>query len=386
MRSAMTKFAHTRVALGLMVLLGLAALAGCQPGVPDTVKIGVAQPLSGPLKELGQDMVDGTQMAIDDINKEGLKIDGKLVKLELVAVDDKADAKAGEAAAKQLVEAGVAAVIGHLNSGVSMAAAPIYAEKSIPQLAISTKPEYTQMGHATTLRLVASDALQSKAMGSIANGLPGDHVYAVVDDNTPYGKGLVEAAAAQLKGKTVGVRASLDDKTTDFSALIPQLKEKKVTVFLTTLADFQIVALADQLVAAGLKSMQIVGSDTIKTEGMLKVNPQIGTIYATSPIIGAGEFTGGKPFLEKFRARFKHEPIYAAHYAYDAVYVLSAALKQAKSAEGTKLLPALKTVDALAPVTSTMRFGADGEQRYGSVSVYQLNRGQWFLLTRSDVW
>lgn len=382
----MTKFAHTRVALGLMVLLGLAALAGCQPGVPDTVKIGVAQPLSGPLKELGQDMVDGTQMAIDDINKEGLKIDGKLVKLELVKADDKADAKAGEAAAKQLIEAGVVAVIGHLNSGVSMAAAPIYAEKSIPQLAISTKPEYTQMGHATTLRLVASDALQSKAMGSIANGLPGEHVYAVVDDNTPYGKGLVEAAAAQLKGKTIGVRASLDDKTTDFSALIPQLKEKKVSVFLTTLADFQIVALADQLVAAGLKSMQIVGSDTIKTEGMLKVNPQIGTIYATSPIIGASEFTGGKPFLEKFRSRFKHEPIYAAHYAYDAVYVLSAAIKQAKSVEGAKLVPALKSVDALAPVTSTMRFGADGEQRYGSVSVYQLNRGQWFLLTRSDVW
>lgn len=382
----MTKFAHTRVALGLMVLLGLAALAGCQPGVPDTVKIGVAQPLSGPLKDLGQDMVDGTQMAIDDINKEGLKINGKLVKLELVTADDKADEKAGEAAAKKLVEEGVIAVIGHLNSGVSMKAAPIYAEKSIPQLAISTKPEYTKLGHETTLRLVASDALQSKAMGSIANGLPGEHVYAVVDDNTPYGKSLVESAAAQLKGKTVGVRASLDDKTTDFSALIPQLKEKKVDVFLTTLADFQIVALADQLVAAGLKHMQIVGSDTIKTEGMLKVNPQIGTVYATSPIIGASEFTGGKPFLEKFRARFKHEPIYAAHYAYDAVYVLSAAIKQAKSVEGAKLVPALKSVDALAPVTSTMRFGADGEQRYGSVSVYQLNRGQWFLLTRSDVW
>ena len=64
----MTMFAHTRVALGLLVLVGMAALAGCSPGVPDTVKIGVAQPLSGPLKELGQDMVDGTQMAIDDIN------------------------------------------------------------------------------------------------------------------------------------------------------------------------------------------------------------------------------------------------------------------------------------------------------------------------------
>ncbi|HEV8689777.1 MAG TPA: branched-chain amino acid ABC transporter substrate-binding protein [Ideonella sp.] len=382
----MKSFAHTRVALGLLVLVGMAALAGCQPGVPDTVKIGVAQPLSGPLKDLGQDMIDGTQMAIDDINKEGLKVDGKLVKLELVTADDKADAEAGKAAAKQLIDAGVIAVIGHLNSGVSIAAAPVYAEKMIPQLAISTKPEYTKLNLPTTLRLVASDALQSKAMGSIANGLPGEHVYAVVDDSTPYGKSLAENALAQLKGKTIGVRASLDDKTTDFKALVAQLLEKKVDVFVTTLADFQVVALADQLVAAGVKNMNIIGSDTIKTEGMLKVNQAVGTIYATSPIIGAGEFTGGKPFLEKFRARFKHDPIYAAHYAYDAVYVLSAAIKQAKSVDGNKLVPALKSVDALAPVTSSMRFAADGEQRYGSVSVYQLNRGNWFLLTRSDVW
>jgi branched-chain amino acid transport system substrate-binding protein len=383
----MTKFAHTRVALGLLVVVGMAALAGCQPGVPDTVKIGVAQPLTGPLKELGQDMVDGTQMAIDDINKEGLKVDGKLVKLEIVTADDKADAEAGKAAAQKLIDAGVVAVIGHLNSGVSIAARDVYGAKMVPQLAISTKPEYiTESKVPTTFRLVASDALQSKAMGSIANGLPGEHVYAVVDDNTPYGKSLAENAQAQLKGKTIGVRASLDDKTTDFKALVAQLLEKKVDVFVTTLADFQVVALAEQLVAAGVKNMNIIGSDTIKTEGMLKVNASVGTIYATSPIIGAGEFTGGKPFLEKFRARFKHDPIYAAHYAYDAVYVLAAAIKQAKSVDGNKLVPALKTVDALAPVTSSMRFAENGEQRYGSVSVYQLNRGNWFLLTRSDVW
>lgn len=382
----MTTFAHTRVALGLAALIGLAALAGCSKGVPDTVKIGVAQPLSGPLKELGQDMVDGTRMAIEDINKQGLKIDGKLVTLELVTVDDKADAEAGKAAAKQLVDQGVVAVIGHLNSGVSIAAAPVYAEKMIPQLAISTNPKYTQLDLPTTLRLVANDNLQSKAMGSIAGSLPGEHVYAVVDDATPYGKGLADTAAAQLKGKNIAIRTSLDDKTTDFSKLVPEMKEKNVDVFVTTLADFQVVALADQLVAAGMKNMQIIGSDTIKTEGMLKVNPAVGNIYATSPIIGAGEFTGGKPFLERFRAQFKHEPVYAAHYAYDAVWVLTAAMKQAKSADGAKLLPVLKSIDALAPVTTTMRFAADGEQRYGSVSVYQLNKGAWFLLTRSDVW
>jgi branched-chain amino acid transport system substrate-binding protein len=378
---------HSFVAQTLLTLAAACALTGCTR-LPDTLKIGVAQPLSGPLASLGQDMLDGTRMAVADLNKEGFKVDGKTITLEVVAVDDKADAETGKQVAQQLVQDGVVAVIGHLNSGVSMAAAPIYAEKSIPQLAISTKPEYTQMGLPTTFRLVASDALQSKAVGSFAAQLPGDHIYAVVDDATPYGKGLADLAATQLKskGKTVTLRTSLDDKTTDFKTLVPELKAKNVDVFVTTLADFQVIALAEQLVAAGVRNMNIVGGDTIKTEGMLKVNTAVGHIYATSPIVGADEFIGGKAFLSRFRAEKKHDPIYAAHYAYDATYVLAAAIRQAKSVDGKALVATLKTIDALAPVTSSMRFGDDGEQRYGAVSVYQIDRGGWFLLTRSDAW
>ncbi len=370
------------------LLGGIALLSACQPTVPEVIKIGVAQPLSGPLKALGQDMLDGAQMAVNDINREGLRIDGKTVKFEIVAEDDKADAEAGKTAAQKLVDAGVVAVIGHLNSGVSMAAAPIYASKMIPQLAISTKPEYTRLGLPTTFRLVASDALQSKAVGSFAAQLPGEQVYAVVDDNTPYGKGLAESAAEQLKakGRSVKLRASLDDKTTQFAKLVADMKAAQATVLVTTLADFQVIALTDQLLAAGVRNLSIVGGDTIKTEGLLKINPAIGQIYATSPIVAASEFNGGKNFLGAFRTAHKHEPIYAAHYAYDAVYVLAAAVRQSRSVEGAKLVAALKSVDPLAPVTSSMRFADDGEQRYGVVSVYQVTKGEWFLLNRSDVW
>lgn len=372
------------VGLGLL-LTGL--LAGCQK-VPDTIKIGVAQPLSGPLQALGQDMADGVRLAVEDINRAGLKIDGRPLTLEVVLADDKADASAGKAAAESLVAAGVVAVIGHLNSGVSMAAAPVYAEKSIPQLAISTKPEYTRMGLPTTLRLVASDALQSKALGSFAARLPGSHVFAVVDDATPYGKGLADLAAAQIKtaGQTVTLRQSLDDKTTQFAALVTELKNQKVDVFVTTLADFQVVALAEQLVAAGVRNMNIVGGDTIKTEGLLKIDPTVGAIYATTPISGVTEFASGKNFAQRFREQYKHDPVYAAHYAYDAVHVLTGAIRAAGEVRGPALLDALKSVDAVAPVTGSMRFAPDGEQRYGAVSVYQLNRGAWFLLSRSDAW
>ena len=115
-------------------------------------------------------MHNGVKLAVDELNKQGFKIKGKPVTLEVVAVDDRANADTGKQVAQQLVDAGVVAVIGHLNSGVSIAAAPLYAEKNIAQLAISTNPKYTELGHATTFRLVANDTLQAKAIGSFASG------------------------------------------------------------------------------------------------------------------------------------------------------------------------------------------------------------------------
>ncbi|WP_280152216.1 branched-chain amino acid ABC transporter substrate-binding protein [Piscinibacter sp. XHJ-5] len=362
-------------------------LVGCSR-VPDTVRIGVAQPMSGPLGPLGTDMKNGVQLAVDELNARGFKVDGKAVKLEIVAVDDKADSKTGEAVAKTLVDAGVVAVVGHLNSGVSIAAAPIYAQAGIAQLAISTKPEYTQLNLPTTLRLVANDALQSKALGSYAATQIDGRKFAVVDDSTPYGKGLADLAAAEIKknGKDIAVRASLDDKTTDFSKLVPQLKAAGADVFVTTLADFQVAALIQQLAAAGMSEMQIVGGDTIKTDKLPAAVTGIRAVYATSPIIETREFVAGPQFLARFQQKFKGDPVYGAHYAYDAVHVLAAAMQRSRSADPGKVLVELKRIDALAPVTHNMRFRGDGEQHYGVVSVYRARGGKWEPVTRSDTW
>ncbi|MCM5678163.1 branched-chain amino acid ABC transporter substrate-binding protein [Schlegelella sp. S2-27] len=372
--------------LGLGSLSALVVLTACNR-IPDTIKIGVAQPTSGPLESLGKDMVNGVKLAVDDINKQGLKIDGQAVRLEVIAVDDKADAEVGKTVARQLVDANVVAVIGHLNSGVSIAAAPIYAEKSIPQLAISTKPEYTQMGLPTTLRLVANDALQAKAMGSYAARALNGNAFAVIDDSTPYGKGLADSAAEQIQlaKKKVAVRQSLDDKTTDFTKLVPELQKADVDVIVTTLADFQVLALIEQLDKAGLTKIQILGGDTIKTDKLIK-NPLPIKVYATSPIIEPREFLQGKAFLEKYRTAFNTEPVYGSHYAYDAVWVLKAAMERARTVDPEKLTAELKHIDALAPITNAVRFNDRGEQYYGVISIYTARPGVWDALTRSDNW
>lgn len=373
--------------LALSAVLSSALLQGCD-SVPSVIKIGVAQPLTGNLSALGQDLLNGVNMAVEELNKEGYKVKGKTVTFEVVAVDDRANAETGKEVAQQLVDAGVVAVIGHLNSGVSIAAAPIYAAKSIPQLAISTNPKYTQLGFDTTFRLVANDNLQAKAIGSYSASQFSGTKFALLDDGTPYGKDLAAGAGAQLKAakKEVVLQQSFDDKTTKFEEVAAKIKETGVEVVVSTLNDFQIVALLDTLKAISYTNIKVLGGDTIKTTLMLKGAGVANGLFATSPILEAREFTAGGAFLDKYRAKYKIDPAYAGHYTYDAMYVLAAAIRRAESAKPQDIVATLRKIDGYAPVTGSMKWDAQGEQRYGVIGVYSANGGLWESQMRSDNW
>lgn len=379
-----------RLLLGATGLLaGSGLLQACSPSAT-SVRFGIGQPLSGPLAALGKDMQRGAELAAETINAgRGLTIAGKKLPIEIISSDDKADAQAGVAAAQQLVDGGVLAAIAHLNSGVSIAAAPVYAKAGVVQLAISTNPRYTQLGLPTTLRLVANDDMQAQAMTQYAVDTLKAERIATLHDSTPYGQGLVAQASSVLtrgqRGKPV-VELATDDKATDFAALLPQLQQAKPDLLLTTLADFQIEALLPQLDAAGLGQLAILGSDTLKTPRLLAANVGAHAIHCSTPIVAAQEFLGGKDFLAAFKKRFDAEPYYAAHYAYDAVFLLADALRRNDSLDKAKLLKRLRNFDGEAPVTGMLRIGDDGEQRSAAVGVYTLVKGSWELTTRSGRW
>lgn len=372
-----------------IALLGASAalLQGCD-SPPSTIKIGVAQPLTGNLAPLGQDLLNGVTLAVEELNKQGFQVNGKAVTLEVVAMDDRADAKTGVEVAHQLVDAGVVAVIGDLNSGVSIAAAPVYAEKSIAQLSISTNPKFTQLGFNTTFRLVANDTLQAKAIGSFSASQLKGTKYALLDDGTPYGKGLSAGAGEQLKAakKEIVLTQSFDDKTTAFDELAQKIKAQGVEVIVSTLNDFQVVALLDALKKVDYSDVALLGGDTIKTTLMRKGVAKGQVVYATSPSLEVGEFPAGQAFLDKYRAKFKIDPAYAGHYTYDATYVLAAAIRRTPSAKPAAIVEALRKLDGYAPVTGSMKWDAKGEQRYGVISVYRVRDNAWESQVRSDVW
>lgn len=374
----------------LLLLIGgaITSLLGCNNNIPDVIKIGAAQPLTGNKAGQGQDLLNGVKLAVEELNKAGFKVKGKLVTIEVVAVDDHADPKTGVEVAKELVDAGVVAVVGHLNSGVSIPAAPIYAASNIAQLAISTNPRFTALGLPTALRLVGNDIMQAKAIGSFAVSQLNAGKYAVADDGTTYSKGLADGALAQLKlaKKDVVFGESFDKDTVAFEGLAQKLKEGKVEVLITTQSDFQVIALIEALKKINYTNIKILGGDTLKTTLMFKAAGAVTGIYATSPILEAAEFAAGKEFLAKYRAAYKIDPEYAGHYTYDATYAIAAAIKRAESVKPADITAALRKMDLYAPVTGSYRFDETGEQRYGAIAVYSLGSGKWESLIRSDVW
>lgn len=383
----MTSIRSLALASSMAVLAG-GMLAACGPTVPATIKIGVAQPLSGPSAARGQDLLNGVKMAVAELNASGYKIAGKPVQIEIVPMDDKADKEVAKKVAQAMVDQKVTAVIGHLTSEVTEVVIPIYKSGNVPQLFTSSAAELTKLGEGNTFRLVANDVLQARAIASYAAETLKAGKVAILNEETAFGSPMAKDVTAALVkfNKKVELSEAVNTKTTDFAAFVAKLKAAPPNVLVAILRDHQLLPLFVQLKAAGLSNLPVIVTSVAKTQKFVTAPPDVATVFATSTALEPVEFPAGRAFRSKFSDLYKSEPVWAAHYAYDAMYVLAETMRRAESVEPAALRAKLATIDAHAPVTQTMRFSADGEQRYGSISVYQKRESKWEPLVRSDRW
>jgi len=372
----------------LFILATAALLSACAPQIPDTLTIAVAQPLSGPQAGRGQDLLNGAKLAIDEINKSGFKIGGKPVTLELLSVDDKADPAEAKKVAQELVDKQVFAVLGHLSSDITEATIPIYKQGNVVQLFTSSAAELTKQGDGNTFRLVANDAMQAKAVASYASETLRAANVAIVYENSAYGNPMRADVAADLNKnkKKVSLEEQVDSKLTDFAPFVAKLKAAPPDVLIAVLRDHQLLPLFAQMKAAGLSELPVIATSTGKTSKVAKAPVDVAKVYSTISSAEPREFTAGSDFLSKFRAAYKSEPVWAAHYAYDAMYVLTHTLRVNGNVDKDALRARLRTIDAMAPVTGTMHFTNSGEQLYGAITVYERRDGNWWPLLRSDQW
>ena len=370
----------------LLVACGKKEAAAPAAAADPVVKIGHVGPTSGAIAHLGKDNENGAIMAIEELNAAGVMIDGKKVKLELMAEDDAADPKQGTAVAQKLADAKVAGVIGHLNSGTSIPASKIYSDAGIPQISPSaTNPKYTRQGFKTTFRVVADDVHLGGTLGKYAVGTLKGKAIAVVDDRTAYGQGVAEefVKAVEAAGGKVVAKEFTTDKATDFNSILTTIKGKKPDVVFFGGMDAVAGPMLKQMKSLGIKAKFMGGDGICSTELIKLAGDAAGDDQVFCAEAGGVEGeakVGMDDFKAKFKTKFNADVQVYAPYVYDSVKIMVAAMVAAKSSDPAKYLPVLAATKDFKGVTGPITFDEKGDIKNGALTLKTIKGGQLVTL------
>jgi branched-chain amino acid transport system substrate-binding protein len=372
--------------LGLAVIAAL-SLAACgkkeeakpalkveaEPSV--TVKIAHAGPMTGNIAHLGKDDDNGVRLAIDQINAKKIKIDGKVLMIEMMSEDDQADPKIGTTIAQKIVDAKAVAVIGHLNSGVTIPASEIYNKAGIPVISGSaTNPTLTERGLKTVFRTVGRDDQQGPAIAAyIANELKAKKV-ALIDDKTAYGEGLANEVEKTLKADKVNVvtRERTTDKETDFKAILTKIKAKNPDVIFHGGMDATGGPMLKQARELGIKAVFAFGDGACTDEmGKLAGAAAEGLVCSQA---GLPREAASKEFAEAFKAKYGEIKQYAPYF-YDGTLAMVEAMKKANSVDPVKFTPEVFNV-SFTGATGKVEFDAKGDRKDAEMTIFILKDGK----------
>jgi len=372
---------HCRAHLSVFVALALAACGKeATPPVPAgpptvTVKIAHAGPLTGSIAHQGKDDENGVALAVAHANAMNLVLGGKRVQFEMMSEDDQADPKIGTLVAQKLVDAKVAVVVGHLNSGVSIPASDIYAKAGIPMISGSaTNPTLTERGMKTVFRTVGRDDQQGPAIATyIAKEMKAKRV-AIIDDKTAYGEGIAAEVDRTLKASGVEVvaRERTTDKETDFKSILTRIKARSPDVIFHGGMDATGGPMMKQARELGIKARFTMGDGACDDEiHGLSSGAAEGMICSQA---GLPREAASPDFIAAFKQKYGEIRQYAPFF-YDGAIAAVEAMKRADSTEPAKFTPELFNV-SFKGATGAVAFDAKGDRKNAEMTIFVVRNGR----------
>lgn len=320
-----------------MCVLGVSLLFAL-PIQAETIKIGVAGPLSGPYAAFGEQLWRGALQAAVDLNQEG-GISGQ--QIELIKADDACEPKQALNVANRIVDRDqVKAVIGHFCSSSTIPASEVYDEANVLMITpASTNPEVTDRGLATVLRTCGRDDQQGYVAANFIHNTLKARKVAVVHDKDTYGKGIADAMKTHLEelGQTTVLYEGLTRGEKDFNALITKIKEVDADALYFGGLHTEAGPLVRQLREQG-STIPFISGDGVVSEDFITSagGPQmVKGVYMT---FGADprQIPSGKKIVEKFREK-GYEPEGYTLYSYATLQIIAKAIEEANTTEGDKL-------------------------------------------------
>ena len=357
-----------KFALAAVAMMSAAVLAACGAApssssdstgnkIGDTIKIGYNLELSGSVAAYGQAEKNGADLAIEEINKAG-GVDGK--KIEAVSKDNKSDnTEAATVTTNLATESKVNAIVGPATSGAVAASTPNTTSAAVPlvtpsgtqdSLTVSDKNKVNKYIFRSTFQ----DSFQGQVLAQYAtSNLNAKKVVLYYDASSDYAKGIAEKFKSEYKGDIV-VEETFQSKDTDFQAALTKIKNK----------DFDAIVMPGYYTETGLITKQaremgidkpILGPDGfadskfIESAGAANTN---NVFYVSGYSTKVSLSDKSTAFVEAYKAKYGEEPNMFAALAYDSVYMIADAAKDAKTSKDiAENLASLKDFEG---VTGTM--------------------------------
>ncbi|AYG63061.1 branched-chain amino acid ABC transporter substrate-binding protein [Rhizobium jaguaris] len=339
------------------------------------IVIGLIAPLTGPVAAYGDQVKNGAQTAVDEINKSGGILGQKVV---LKLGDDAGDPKQGVSVANDFVGQSVRFVVGPVTSGVAIPVSDALAENGILMVTpTATAPDLTKRGLTNILRTCGRDDQQADVAAKHVLTNFKDKKIAILNDKAAYGKGLADAFKATLNagGVTEVINDSLTPGEKDYSALTSKLKAAGVDVVYFGGYHPEGGLLARQLHDISVKA-QIIGGDGLSnTEFWAIANEAAqGTIFTNAS--DALKNPDSQAAAAALKARNIPPEAFTLN-AFAAVQVLKAGIEKVGSADDAQAVAtALKSGEPIQTAIGKVTYGETGDLTSQSFSLYKWDAGK----------
>ena len=317
------------------------------------IKLGVSGPFTGGSSSMGVSMRDGVRLATKEINAAG-GINGN--KIVLIERDDEAKNERGVQIAQELINnEKVVATLGYINTGVALASQRFYQDAKIPVMnnvatgSIVTK-QFPNAAENYIFRNAAADNIQAPMVAKEAVEKRGLKKVAILADSTNYGQLGREDLEKALKsyGVTPVATEKFNIGDVDMTSQLLKAKNAGADVVLTYAIGPELAQIANGMAKLGWKK-PIIGSWTLSMASFIDTAGKNGDgatmpqTYIQSPSTTPKRKSFQDAYVKEFKPKNNNiaSPVSAAQ-GYDSVYLLAAAIKQANSTEGPKILAALQ--------------------------------------------
>ncbi|WP_161883758.1 branched-chain amino acid ABC transporter substrate-binding protein [Deinococcus alpinitundrae] len=372
-----------------LTLLGSLTLGAAS--AQTSLKIASISPLSGGQSDLGTQIKNGAQLAVNEYVAQFKKLG---FDLSLTGYDDQADPATGTAAARKIAaDTSILAVVGTLNSGVAIPSSAALAPSHVAMVSpANTANQVTDRGLKNMNRIVARDDAQGPAGANfMVSKLKSKSVY-LLNDKTAYGEGLVAEVKKALQAKNVKISGDEGtEEKSDFSAIIQKIKLTKPDAIYFGGIYNQIGVFVKQLREQGVM-IPLVGGDGLDSEQMVTIGGKgSDNVFYTTVAAPADALPSAKKVADAYSKTYGKDIQGFGIFGYDAAKVVLQGVLLAAKDNGNKLPSreqvetAMRKVRATGLLSGTVQFNSMGDRKAAKMYIMSINNGKFSLNSTLNV-